>query len=148
MPSARAPRDDFLAAAEHIRKLMAITDEIDELIPCGWLSSEEAAKLRAIPDFLFRCVLDESPLVLMLRDSIASLVTIFEEPKVAAVIWENDRIVAAEKRSSKRRRPRTSRSSRLRSAISTFCSTSSVRSTRATSARNSSSATTKTLPTR
>ena len=37
MPSERAARDNFLTAAEHIRKLMAITDEIDELIPCGWL---------------------------------------------------------------------------------------------------------------
>jgi hypothetical protein len=38
MPNERAARDDLLAAAEHIRKLMAIADEIDELIPCGWLS--------------------------------------------------------------------------------------------------------------
>ena len=95
MPSERAPRDDFLAAAEHIRMLMAITDEIDELIPCGWLSTEESAKLRAIPDFLFRCVLDDRPLVRLLRDSLASLLTIFDEPEVAAVIWENDRIAAA-----------------------------------------------------
>ena len=95
MPSERAAHDDFLAAAEHIRKLMAITDKIDELIPCGWLSSEEAASLRAIPDFLFRCVLDEHPLVCMLRDSIASLLTIFDEPEVAAVVWENARIVRA-----------------------------------------------------
>ena len=43
MPSDRAARSDFLAA-EHIRKLMSITDEIDELIPCGWLSKEEAAQ--------------------------------------------------------------------------------------------------------
>ena len=52
---------------------MAITDKIDELIPCGWLSKEEAAQLRAIPEFLFRCVLDEHPLVRTLRDSVASL---------------------------------------------------------------------------
>ena len=95
MPSARAPRDDFVVAAEHIRKLMAITDEIDELIPCGWLSSVEAAQLRVIPEFLFRCVLDESPVVRVLRDSVASLLTIFDEPEVAAVIWENARIARA-----------------------------------------------------
>ena len=74
---------------------MAITDKIDELIPCGWLSQEEAAHLRAIPDFLFRCVLDEHPLVRMLRDSVACLLTIFEKPEVAAVIWENARIARA-----------------------------------------------------
>ena len=95
MPTERAARDDFLAAAEHIRKLMAITDEIDELIPCGWLSKEEAAQIRAIPEFLLRCVLDQSPLVRTLRDSIAALLTIFNEDRVAAVIWENDKIVRA-----------------------------------------------------
>jgi hypothetical protein len=96
MPTERAPRDDFLTAAEHIRKLMAIADEIDELIPCGWLSKEEAAQVRAIPEFLFRCVLDEHPLVRTLRESIASLLTIFDEPEVAAVTWENARIVWAQ----------------------------------------------------
>jgi hypothetical protein len=34
MPSERTARADFLVAAEHIRTLMPITDEIDELIPC------------------------------------------------------------------------------------------------------------------
>ena len=62
MPSDRAARDDFLAAAEHIRTLMSITNEIDELIPCGWLSKEAAEQLRAIPKFLLRCVLDEHPI--------------------------------------------------------------------------------------
>jgi hypothetical protein len=95
MPTERAARDDFLAAAEHIRKLMAITDEIDELIPCGWLSQEEAGQIRAISEFLLRCVIDEAPLVRTLRDSIAALLTIFNEDSVAAVIWENDRIVRA-----------------------------------------------------
>ena len=95
MPAARAPRDDLLAAAKHISKLMALTDKIDELIPCVWLSSEEAIKLRAIPEFLFRCVLDDHPLVRLLRDSLASLLTIFDEPEVAAVIWENARIAQA-----------------------------------------------------
>jgi hypothetical protein len=33
MPSERAARDGFLVAAERIRTLMSITDEIDELIP-------------------------------------------------------------------------------------------------------------------
>ena len=68
MPSERSARDDFLCAAEHIRKLMAVIDDIDELIPCGWLSKEQAAQIRAIPEFLVRCVLDERPLVRMLRD--------------------------------------------------------------------------------
>ena len=40
-------------------------------------------------------MLDESPLVRTLRDSIASLLTIFDEPEVAAVIWENVRVVRA-----------------------------------------------------
>ena len=53
MPRERAARKDFLVAAVHIRRLMAITDEIDDLIPCSWLSSEEAAQLRAVPEFLF-----------------------------------------------------------------------------------------------
>jgi hypothetical protein len=95
MPTERAARDDFLAAAEHIRKLVAITAEIDELIPCGWLSQEEAGQIRAISEFLLRCVIDEAPLVRTLRDSIAALLTIFNEDSVAAVIWENDRIVRA-----------------------------------------------------
>ena len=68
----RAARDDFLAAAEHIRKLMSITDEIDELVPCGWLSKERAGQLREIPKFLFRCVLDDNPCVRTLRDSLSS----------------------------------------------------------------------------
>jgi hypothetical protein len=42
MPSERAARDDFLTAAEHIGSLMSITDEIYELLPCGWLAREEA----------------------------------------------------------------------------------------------------------
>jgi hypothetical protein len=95
MPSERATRDDFLVAAEHIRRLMALSDELDELIPCGWLSNDEAAQVRAIPDFLFQCVLDEHPLVRTVRDSIASLLTTFDEPEVAAVIWENARVVEA-----------------------------------------------------
>ena len=49
MPRERAGAEDFLVAAVHIRRLMAITDEIDDLIPCSWLSSEEAAQLRACP---------------------------------------------------------------------------------------------------
>jgi hypothetical protein len=85
MPSERAARDDFLAAAEHIRKLMSITDEIDELIPCGWLAKEEAAQLRAIPEFLFRCVLDEHLLVRTLQDTVDLLLAIFNEDKVAAI---------------------------------------------------------------
>ena len=92
MPSERAARDDFLVAAEHIRKLMSITDEIDELIPCGWLSSEAGARLRAIPKFLIRCVLDEDPLVRMLRDTVDSLLSIFDDDRVAAVIWDHRRI--------------------------------------------------------
>ena len=92
MPNERAGRDDFLVAAAHIRKLMSI---IDELIPSGWLSKDEAAQLHAIPDFLFRCVLDEHPMDRSLRDSVASLWTIFDEPEVATVIWENARIVRA-----------------------------------------------------
>jgi hypothetical protein len=95
MPSERAARDDFLAAAEHIRKLMSITDEIDELIPCGWLSSEDAARLRAIPEFLIRCVLDESPLVRKLRDAIGALLAVFDDDRVAAVIWEDHRLARA-----------------------------------------------------
>ena len=97
MPSERAARDDFLAAAEHIRTLMSITGQVDELIPCGWLSKEQAARLREIPDFLFRCVLDEHPLVRTLRDSVDSLLAIFNEDKVAAVLWEDHRIVTARK---------------------------------------------------
>ena len=42
MPNERARRGDFLAAAEHIRKLMVVIDAIDELIECGWLSKEQA----------------------------------------------------------------------------------------------------------
>lgn len=42
MRNDRAALDDFLAAAEHMRKLMSITDAIDERIPGGWLSTEEA----------------------------------------------------------------------------------------------------------
>ncbi len=95
MPSERAAGDDFLAAAEHIRKLMSITDEIDELIPCGWLSTEEAEQIRAIPEFLFRCVLDDSRLVRTLRDTVELLLAIFNEDKVAAVLWEDHRIVRA-----------------------------------------------------
>ena len=79
MPSERAAHDDFFAAAEHIRKLMSIIDEIDELIPCGWLSKEAATRIREIPDFLFRCALDEHPLVRTLRDSVESLLVIFNE---------------------------------------------------------------------
>ena len=115
MPNERAARDDFLAAAEHIRKLMAIADEIDELIPCGWLSQEEVAQIRAIPEFLVQCVLDESPLVRMLRDSIAALLTIFNEDRVAAVIWENDRIVRA--REVLERTKRASDQQKLESAL-------------------------------
>ena len=95
MPNERAVRDDFLAAAEHIRKLMAVTDEIDELIPCGWLSIEGAERLRAIPAFVFRCVLDEHPLIRMLRDAVDSLLAIFNEDRVAAVLWEDHRTVRA-----------------------------------------------------
>jgi hypothetical protein len=95
MPNERAARDDFLAAVEHIRKLISITDEIDELIPCGWLSKEEAAQLRAIHAFLFRCVLDGHPLVSTLRDAVDSLLAIFNEDRVAAVLWEDHRIAKA-----------------------------------------------------
>ena len=95
MPSERAARDDLLAAAEHIRKLMSITDEIDELIPCGWLSMEAATRIREIPEFLFRCSLDEHLLVRSLRDSVDSLLAIFNEDRVAAVLWENHRIATA-----------------------------------------------------
>ena len=41
---------------------MSITDEIDELIPCGWLSRDEPTQLRAIPEFLLQRVLDDNPL--------------------------------------------------------------------------------------
>ncbi len=95
MPSERAARDDFLVAAEHIRKLMSITDEIDELIPCGWLSKEQAAQIRAIPEFLVRCVLDDNPLFRTLRDSVGSLLAVFHEDRVAAVLWEDHRIAKA-----------------------------------------------------
>jgi hypothetical protein len=95
MQSERAPRDDFLAATEHIRKLMSITDEIDERIPCGWLSKDEAAQLRAIPKFLVRCVLDESPLVHVLRDTVHSLLTIFDDDRVAAVVRDDARVTKA-----------------------------------------------------
>jgi hypothetical protein len=95
MPSERAARDEFLAAAEHIRKLMAVIDEIDELIECGWLSKEQAAQIRAIPEFLLRCVLDERPLICMLRDTINSLLTIFDDDRVAAAIREDHRIAQA-----------------------------------------------------
>ena len=95
MPSERAPRDDFLAAAEHIRKLMSITDEIDELIPCGWLSKEEAVLLRAIPTFLVLCVLNESSLVRTLRNTIESILIIFNDDRVAAVVRDDARITKA-----------------------------------------------------
>ena len=95
MPSERAVRDDFLTAAEHIRKLVSITDEIDELIPCGWLAKQEAAQLRAIPEFFVRCVLDEHPLVRTLRGTVDSLLAIFNEDRVAAVLWEDHRIAKA-----------------------------------------------------
>jgi hypothetical protein len=95
MPSDREARDDFLVAAEHIRTLMSIADQIDERIPCGWLSKEAAEQVRAIPEFLFRCVLDDSPQVRMLRDAVDSLLGIFNEDKVAAVLWEDHRIVTA-----------------------------------------------------
>jgi hypothetical protein len=95
MPSERAARDDFLAAAEHIRKLMAVIDEIDALIECGWLSEEQAAQIGAIREFRARCVLDETPLVCMLRDTIDALLTIFDDDRVAAVIWEDHRIAKA-----------------------------------------------------
>jgi hypothetical protein len=95
MPSERAPRYDFLAAAEHIRMLMSIADEIDELIPCGWLTKEKATQLRAIPEFLVRCALDESLIVRMLRDTVRSLLTIFDDDRIASVISEDHRIVKA-----------------------------------------------------
>jgi hypothetical protein len=95
MPTERAARDDFLVAAEHIRKLMAITDEIDEVIPCGWLTKEAATRIRHIPEFLFRCVLYEHPIVRTLRDTVDSLLGIFNEDRVAAVLWEDYRIVRA-----------------------------------------------------
>ena len=95
MPNERAARNDFLAAVEQIRNLMAITDEIDELIPCGRLSKEEAAQLRAIQEFLFRCVLDGHPLVRTLRDAVDSLLAIFNEDREAAVLWEDHRIAKA-----------------------------------------------------
>jgi hypothetical protein len=95
MPGERAARDDFLAAAEHIRTLMSITDEIDELIPCGWLSKEDAEPIRAIPEFLFSCALDEHALVRTLRDTVDLLLAIFNEDKVAAVLGDDHRIAAA-----------------------------------------------------
>jgi hypothetical protein len=95
MPSERAARDDLLAAVENIRKLISITDEIDELIPCGWLSKDEAAQLRAIQEFLFRCVLDGHPLLRTLRDAVDSLLAIFNEDREAAVLWEDHRIARA-----------------------------------------------------
>jgi hypothetical protein len=73
MPSERAARDDFLVAAEHMLELMSITDQIDELIPCGWLSKEAATRIREIPQLLFRCSLDDNPMFRMLRDSVGSL---------------------------------------------------------------------------
>jgi hypothetical protein len=80
MPIERAACDDFLAAAEHIRMLTSITDEIGELIPCGLLSKkEEAEQLRAIPEFLVQCALDDSTLVRILRSTIRSLLTIFDD---------------------------------------------------------------------
>ena len=85
MPSERAARDDFLAAAEHIRKLMSITDEIDELIPCDWLSTEEAELIRPIPEFPFRCVLDEHLLIRTLRDTVDLQLAIIHDDRVAAV---------------------------------------------------------------
>jgi hypothetical protein len=74
---------------------MSISDEIDELIPCGWLSKEEAEQIRAIPEFLFRCVLDDNPLFRMPRDLVDSLLAIFNEDRVAAVLWEDHRVVKA-----------------------------------------------------
>ncbi len=52
MPSERTPRDDFLAAAEHIRKLMVVIDELDELFECGWLFEEQASQFSVIREFL------------------------------------------------------------------------------------------------
>jgi hypothetical protein len=74
---------------------MSITDEIDDLIPCGWLSTKDAEQIRAIPKFLLRCVLDEHPVVRRLRDAVDSLLTIFNEDRVAAVLWEDHRIATA-----------------------------------------------------
>jgi hypothetical protein len=50
MPSERAARDDSLVAAEHIRRLMSITDALDERIPGGWLSTEEAEQALGLSD--------------------------------------------------------------------------------------------------
>jgi hypothetical protein len=97
MPSERAARDDFLAAAEHIRKLMSIADETDELIPCGRLSRQVATRIREIPEYLLRCAGDEHPLFRMLRDSVDSLLAIFNEDRVAAALWEDHRIAKARK---------------------------------------------------
>ena len=62
-----------------------------------WLAfhKEAATRIREIPDFLLRCVLDEHPLFRMLRDSVDSLLAVFNEDKVAAVLWEDHRIVRA-----------------------------------------------------
>ena len=95
MPSIPSTRDNLLKAAEHIRRLMSITDEIDELIPCGWLSKDDAKRVRGIPEFLVRCVLDEHPLVRTLRDSVDSLLNIFNDDRVAAVLREDHRIASA-----------------------------------------------------
>jgi hypothetical protein len=65
------------------------------LIPCGWLSEEEAVQIRAIPTIRIRCVLDEHLLVLTLRDADNSLLAIFNEVSVAAVPCEDRRIATA-----------------------------------------------------
>ncbi len=52
MPIERAARDDFLAAAGHLRKLMAVIDKVDALIECGWLSEEQAVQVSVIREFL------------------------------------------------------------------------------------------------
>jgi hypothetical protein len=48
-----------------------------------------------IREFHTRCVLDERLLVRMLRDTIDSLLAIFDDDRVAAVIWEDHRIAKA-----------------------------------------------------
>ncbi len=52
MADERAARDDFLAAAKHLRTLMALIDELDELNECGWLFEEQAAQVSLIREFL------------------------------------------------------------------------------------------------
>jgi hypothetical protein len=95
MPNDRSTRQDFLAAAEHIRNLMRIVDRIDDLIPCGWLSSEQASLLKMVREFTTACVRGERPLTRALRHTINSLLTIFDEEMAHGMAWDNQRITDA-----------------------------------------------------